>query len=109
MVDIYKKMDFHKVSIFVFVFLSFLMLSLSIRSNTLLIDIPLTEDGYYLLSVSRNIALGRGLTVDGTHLTNGFQPLFAVLLSPIYMIFGGDRYESLRGVIVVHWAFHLIA
>lgn len=77
--------------------------SLIFRTQASLFELPLTEDGYYLLSVSRNIALGNGLTIDGRQLTNGFQPLFAFLLVPIYALFGGDRYISLRGVLAVHW------
>ena len=40
---------------------------------------PLTEDGYYSLSVARNLAAGKGMTIDGANLTNGFQPLFTMI------------------------------
>jgi hypothetical protein len=83
------------------------LLSLIFRSQSSIFENPLTEDGYYLLAVSRNIALGQGITIDGQQWTNGFQPLFAFLLVPIYAIFGGDRYTSLRGVLAVHWLIHL--
>lgn len=83
------------------------LFSLILRSNASLHEFPLTEDGYYLLSVSRNIALGNGITIDGQRLTNGFQPLLAALLVPVYAFFQGDRYLSLRGVLAVHWLVHV--
>jgi hypothetical protein len=83
------------------------LLSLAFRSHSTLFENPLTEDGYYVLSVARQIALGHGITIDGQQLTNGFQPLFAFLLVPIYAAFGDDRYSSLRGVLAVHWAAHV--
>jgi hypothetical protein len=83
------------------------LFSLVLRSQSSIFELPLTEDGYYLLSVSRNIALGNGITIDGYQWTNGFQPLFAFMLVPIYILFGGDRYASLRGILAVHWSVHL--
>lgn len=82
------------------------LLSLILRSRAALFEFPLTEDGYYLLAVARNIALGHGVTIDGQRLTNGFQPLFALLLVPIYALTGGDRYAALRGVLATHWLLH---
>src|SRR6476469_3707317 len=77
--------------------LALALFSLVVRSQSSIFELPLTEDGYYLLSVSRNIAIGHGITIDGQQWTNGIQPLFALLLVPIYALFGGDRYASLRG------------
>ena len=34
------------------------------------------EDGFYTLSVARQIAVGGGITIDGHTATNGFQPLW---------------------------------
>ena len=51
--------------------------------------------------------MGHGLTADGRLWTNGFQPLFAFLLVPVYWVTGGDRVASLRGVLALHWAFHV--
>jgi hypothetical protein len=87
--------------------LALALFSLVVRSQFSIFELPLTEDGYYLLSVSRNIAIGNGITIDGQQWTNGIQPLFALLLVPIYALFGGDRYASLRGVLAVHWLIHV--
>jgi hypothetical protein len=44
------------------------------------------DDACYYASISYNIATGKGPTTDGIHMTNGFQPLWAFLLVPIYAL-----------------------
>ena len=62
----------------------------TVRGAGVLPERPLTEDAYYALTVSRNLALGNGLTIDGVHATNGFQPLFTLLCALAYLPTGGD-------------------
>lgn len=81
------------------------IVSVCLRTATTLVDKPFTEDGFYLLAVARNLGMGNGLTIDGTRLTNGIQPLFAFLAAPAYWIAGGDRVEGLRGVMLLHSLF----
>ncbi len=51
-----------------------------------------TEDGYMMLTVSRNIGLGLGMsTAGGTLPTNGVQPLATYLYTLGYVLFGGDK------------------
>lgn len=58
-----------------------------------------TEDGYLLLTVARNIAIGNGMSVsDGTIATNGVQPLTTFLFAIPYLITSGDKLVSLIGV-----------
>lgn len=67
-------------------------------------DFPISEDAYYSLAVARNLALGHGLTIDGVHWTNGFQPLFTLLCSVIYLFTPhDDRISPLRVLTVVQW------
>lgn len=42
----------------------------------------LQDDGYYYLEIARNIAGGAGSTFDGVNPTNGYQPLWLLLLLP---------------------------
>jgi hypothetical protein len=42
------------------------------------------------------VALGDGVTADGVHDTNGFQPLWVALNVPLYVLAGGDRIAGLR-------------
>lgn len=97
-----------KLLIAICVFTSIALFTLIFRPNALVFETPLSEDGFYMLSVTRYLALGRGLTIDGVHWTNGFQPLLTVLLVPIYWLTKGELYQSLRGVIMVHWLTHLV-
>ena len=90
-----------------FVFSAAILASLVARPRPSLVHMPLTEDGYYTLSVARQIGLGHGITIDGQQWTNGIQPLFAFLLAPVYWFTGGDRYASLRAVLAVHWLLHI--
>src|SRR6476661_2191655 len=68
------------------------LLSLTSRASSVVFDLPLTEDGYYVLTVARNTARGVGFSVDGTTWTNGFHPLWAVL-SSIAFVLAGDASE----------------
>ena len=76
-------------------------LSLALRPNSRVWDLPLKDDGYYSLTVARNIAAGKGITIDGTTPTNGFQPLFTFLCVPLFIVSGGDQYLSIRLVLIV--------
>lgn len=44
------------------------------------------DDTYYTLAVARAMAQGLGPAADGAHLTNGFQPLLAFLLVPVFAV-----------------------
>jgi len=49
-----------------------------------LVQKTLPDDAYYYFVVARNVAQGRGVTFDGLAPTNGFHPLWAVILSLLY-------------------------
>lgn len=51
-----------------------------------------TEDGYLLQTVARNIALGLGMsTAEGTIPTNGVQPLVTFLFAALHFVAGGSK------------------
>ncbi len=81
-------------------------LSLALRPEAALRGRPLTEDGFFSLAVARQLALGHGLTIDGVHWVNGFQPLFTVVCALPFAWVGGDRAGGLRGVLVLHALVH---
>ncbi|MEM6973143.1 MAG: hypothetical protein AAF577_10090 [Pseudomonadota bacterium] len=65
----------------------------------MLAEFFVTEDGYLMLTVARNMALGLGMTVsDGTIPTNGVQPLATFLFAGAHVVAAGDKMESLIGV-----------
>lgn len=59
----------------------------------------MTEDGYLMLTIARNMAIGLGMSVsDGTIASNGVQPLATFLFAIPYVLTGGDKVTSLVGV-----------
>ena len=58
-----------------------------------------TEDGYLMLTIARNLAVGKGLSIaDGTIPTNGTQPLVTLLWALCYLIVSGHK---IAGVMLV--------
>ncbi|MCA8890184.1 MAG: hypothetical protein KDA46_15215, partial [Parvularculaceae bacterium] len=52
----------------------------------------MTEDGYLMQTVARNIAIGNGLsTAAGTIPTNGVQPLATFLFAALFALVGGSK------------------
>jgi len=69
-----------------------------------LTDKPLTEDGYYMLTVSWNIAEGKGFTYNYDIKTSGVQPLATLVYSvPAFIVqkFGGDKYDFTRAILIL--------
>lgn len=48
----------------------------------------IVDDASYYMTIARNIALGKGPTFDGIHRTNGFHPLWLVMLVPLFLLHG---------------------
>jgi hypothetical protein len=46
----------------------------------------LPDDAFYYFQVAKNIGLGNGSTFDGIHATNGYHPLWQILLIPIFSL-----------------------
>lgn len=56
----------------------------------------MTEDGYLMQTVARNMAIGLGMSVsEGTMPTNGVQPLATFLFAGLHWLAGGERYASI--------------
>ncbi|MBI3453471.1 MAG: hypothetical protein HY057_11725 [Rhodospirillales bacterium] len=83
------------------------LLALAFRPESHVFGTPLTEDGFYALSVARNIAASRGITIDGATLTNGFQPLFTFIEAAAFRLAGGDSALGLRFILAIAWAIHI--
>jgi hypothetical protein len=50
------------------------------------------DDYFYYLRVARNIAAGHGSTFDGTHLTNGYHPLWMLVNILLTKLFAGRAF-----------------
>ena len=58
-----------------------------------------SEDGYLMLTIARNLAIGNGLSVEnGITDTNGTQPLMTFVYSGLFWLAGGDK---VWGVVLV--------
>ncbi len=63
-----------------------LRLAIALRDLDVVDRLFIPDDTYYTLSIARSMAGGIGPSVDGVHLTNGFQPLIAFLLVPAFAV-----------------------
>lgn len=61
----------------------------------------LYDDSFYVFQIARSIAQGQGPTFDGTHLTNGFQPLYVLLLVPVFAVAGSDPIAPIYAALVL--------
>ena len=67
----------------------FLKVLIAIRPLKYIDNLTIQDDSYLALTIARNIAKGLG-PFYGTDYTNGFQPLYVFLMTPIYMLFPND-------------------
>jgi len=81
-------------------------MGLALRPFDAMLSMPIAEDGWYALTVARNIASGQGITIDGTVWTNGFQPLFTFLQALCFL--AADSVEAqLRLFYALAWVVHV--
>jgi hypothetical protein len=72
-----------------------------VQGRDLLIRQP-TEDGYLMLTVARNMAIGLGMTTAaGTIPTNGVQPLATGLYAVAFWLAGGDKTAGIAWVMAL--------
>ena len=64
------------------------------------------DDAFYYFTIARQLAAGHGATFDGLAPTNGFHPLWLLLLTPVFALTGALRAGSWVGV---HLALSLCA
>jgi hypothetical protein len=48
------------------------------------------DDAFYYFTIARHLAQGAGSTFDGLHATNGYHPLWLLVLVPIQWVAGGS-------------------
>ncbi|MBL8861135.1 MAG: hypothetical protein JNK02_03905 [Planctomycetes bacterium] len=68
-----------------------------------------TEDGYLMLTIARNFALGHGFsTAAGTLPTNGTQPLMSAVYAGCFALFDGERVAGVRAVLAIQLVLALV-
>jgi hypothetical protein len=58
------------------------------------------DDAFYYFTIARNVVQGHGFTFDRLAETNGFHPLWMVLILPLYALID-DRVAAIHGVLTV--------
>jgi len=70
------------------------------------------DDAFYYLEIARRMGHGQGFTFDGTHATNGFHPLWQVMLGALATIVPGQmafvRVALLAGLVCLLAALLLV-
>lgn len=75
----------------------------------------LSDDAYYYLNVAYNNARGDGLTFDGLNPSNGWHPLWMLIVQPVYLLFANfssadaslldssivDKELALRAILII--------
>ena len=64
------------------------------------------DDAFYYLRIAQNLVAGRGMTFDGAAPTNGFQPLYLLMVVPVVALARGSVALPihLSGVLLTGWA-----
>jgi hypothetical protein len=61
----------------------------------------LYDDSFYAFKIAQNIAHGNGVSFDGVHPTNGFQPLYVFMIVPFYAVAGSDLIGPIYAALVL--------
>jgi hypothetical protein len=93
--------------IFLLLIIYFIVYVLTGDIAKLLSYIP--DDSAYFLEIAENAAAGHGLSFDGLHATNGYQPLWQFVLVPFYAVVKTTPEIALRLVLLLQVALLSIA
>lgn len=66
----------------------------------------LPDDAFYYFQIAKNIAHGRGSTFDGVVPTNGYHPLWMILITPLFALFS-DPLKAVHASLVLGGLFFL--
>ncbi|UBF30232.1 hypothetical protein K9N68_33955 (plasmid) [Kovacikia minuta CCNUW1] len=68
-----------------------------------------TEDGFLMLTIARNIALGLGMsTADGTIPTNGTQPLFTLIQALAFALVGANKERGVALILAIQIGISMV-
>ncbi len=60
-----------------------------------------SDDAFYYFEITRNAARGEGFSFDGRGPTNGFHPLWTVLLLPVFSVLGDAPTPPVRAALIL--------
>lgn len=79
-----------------------------LRAAEQLPQTPMTEDGFYMLTVARHLAAGHGVSYDGVHPTDGVQPAVLLLYTPAFLA-GDPIVVPQRIVLAIELALFIVS
>lgn len=68
-------------------------------SQDFLITNRLPDDALYYFATAKNWAHGNGISFDGLHLTNGFHPLWLLVITPVFL-FGASGWSAVTIILL---------
>jgi hypothetical protein len=69
----------------------------------------LIDDMFYYLTTARNVLAGMGASLDGIHATNGFHPLWMLMLAGITFLTGGAPFLTVHLALGLALFFHWLS
>jgi hypothetical protein len=69
-------------------FMALAQVFLATRSTEFLLTDVLPDDSFYYFKIAQNISLGEGSTFDGVRETNGYHPLWLLIVTGLHSVFG---------------------
>ena len=73
-----------------------------------ILDKLVVDDAFYYFGIAKHVVTGKGFTFDGLNRTNGFQPLWQLLILPIFAIFK-DPLLQIKVVIFLGGLLHALS
>jgi hypothetical protein len=58
------------------------------------------DDAFYYFGIARNIAEGNGSSFDGINTTNGYHPLWMLVVTAVFLV-GFDEVAAIRAILVI--------
>lgn len=75
-------------------------LLLLVLPKSFLVSYRLPDDALYYFTIARNLASGNGISLDGVEPTNGFHPLWLLIITPVYWLTSGV-WDSLYVILLI--------
>jgi len=90
-----------------FLISSIIILIIILCQPIYVIDGILVDDSYYYFEIARNFSSGKGIVFNNGIPTNGFHPLYLLLITPIYAIFGSNVILSVYLSVLILFLFNV--
>ena len=85
-VSFFQRLGSYRIEIFFLLLALIPALYIAFCNPNTILDWYSSDDGFLYFQVARNLAAGHGFTFDGINPTNGFHPLWLLLITPIFAL-----------------------